>query len=300
MARTFFFEIRIVVDLKKTSNRYGHCPTMVPIRSRTNGNLDDLRSPQKIAYLALLLSALAILVIYTASPPRSTSHGMPIVSSTAKDVDDARIHQDEVFYGDSAALSFYRCGPLPSSSTTELILLHGAAFSKETWKDCGILEKLCRPVRNLSILALDLPVSADGRRLASALDALVSSGMASGGPATIVTPSASGKAVVSLGEMATDPSANDGGELKRRVKAWIPVASGDGLKASERALRAFPEAGVPVLAIHGDRDSMGRKVTERLKAESGAKGVELKGRHPVYLDSPDEFVNELLQFLEGL
>ena len=52
------------------------------------------------------------------------------------------------------------------------------------------------------------------------------------------------------------------------------------------------------MAIHGDEDSMGKKVTERLVSLTKARGVELEGRHPVYLDSPDEFVIEVLKFME--
>lgn len=213
------------------------------------------------------------------------------------DVDPLKITQGSVAYG-GAALPYYHCGPLPSrddAGLTELVLLHGAAFTKEDWKTSGILDMLCE-INNeedegdLSIIALDLPVSADGGELASAFDALVSSGILSGRPVTFVTPSASGKAMLSLGD--------DSIELMRIVKAWIPVASPAVLKATDSTLMQFRVARIPVLSIHGDKDEMGKKVTEKLEALTDANGVELEGRHPVYLDSPQEFVGEVMQFLD--
>ena len=96
--------------------------------------------------------------------------------------------------------------------------------------------------------------------------------------------------------------ADNKNELERIVKAWIPVATGSVLKTADSKLLQYKESKIPVLAIHGDQDSMGKKVTEKLSKLLDAEGVELSGRHPVYLDSPEEFVQEVMQFLaeEGL
>lgn len=152
---------------------------------------------------------------------------------------------------------------------------------------------------NLSVTAWDLPVSSDGSDLASAFDAMVSKSFLSGRAVTIISPSASGKAMVSLAQMK---SANTSNDLTRISKAWIPVAPGSVLSADESAIRQYKLAGIPILAIHGDQDKMGAKVTHKLQVEVDAKGVELEGKHPVYLDSPEEFVQEVMQFLveEGL
>ena len=220
------------------------------------------------------------------------------------DVDPLKITQGSVAYAHGgnggAALPYYHCGPLPSrddAGLTELVLLHGAAFTKEDWKTSGILDMLCE-INNeedegdLSIIALDLPVSADGGELVSAFDALVSRGILSGRSVTFVTPSASGKAMVSLGD--------DSHELTRIVKAWIPVASPAVLKATDSTLMQFRIARIPVFSIHGDKDEMGKRVTEKLKELTDSSGVELEGRHPVYLDSPQEFVGEVMQFLDEM
>ena len=216
------------------------------------------------------------------------------------------IIQGSVLYNTNQQLDYYHCGPLPntqpqssSSSLSELVLLHGAAFTKENWKSSGILDKFCdinnnEDEGNLSTTAWDLPVSANGEELMDAYKAMVDKGVLSGGAVTFVTPSASGKALTSLvaGEKKND------GELKSLVKGWIPVASGSVLQTSDEALQTYLHAGIPVLAIHGDQDTMGKKVTERLVKLTKAKGVELEGRHPVYLDSPDEFIMEVLKFME--
>ncbi|KAL3772827.1 hypothetical protein ACHAW5_009504 [Stephanodiscus triporus] len=225
------------------------------------------------------------------------------------DVNPLAIVRGSVTYdGGGKVLPYYHCGPLPSSSSrddagmTELVLLHGAAFTKEDWKTSGILDMLCE-INNeedegdLSILALDLPVSADGRELGMAFDALASDRMLTGRPATFVSPSASGKAIVGLGEMATTGD-GDGHELTRIVRAWIPVASGAVLKAADSTLIRYRDAKIPILSIHGDKDEPGKRATEKLKELSDANGVELEGRHPVYLDSPEEFVREVMQFLD--
>jgi len=211
-------------------------------------------------------------------------------------------------------LDYYHCGPHPTplqsqhpqqpSSTSELILLHGAAFTKENWKTSGILDKLCDINNNedggdLSISAWDLPVSATGVELRDAFEGMVDKGVLSGGAVTFVTPSASGKALTTLVESVIgNEEEQEHSELIVMVKGWISVASGAVLKTSDEALLTYVHDGVPVLAIHGDQDVMGKKVTERLVELTKAKGVELEGRHPVYLDSPDEFVMEVIKFME--
>ena len=218
-------------------------------------------------------------------------------------VDPLTITSGSVTYDEnSETLSYYHCGPLPSQENptlTELVLLHGAAFTKEDWKSSGILNMLCEinneeDEGNLSIVALDLPVKADGIQFSNAFDVLSSNNVLSGRAVTIISPSASGKAIVSLGDMPE--------LLPKILKAWIPVASGAVMGASESTLQSYKVAKIPILAIHGDQDSGGKKVTEKLKSVVNAKGIELSGRHPVYLDSPEEFVQEVMEFLdeEGL
>ena len=222
------------------------------------------------------------------------------ISNKEAQHDPMKIRSSSISYL-STSLEYYHCGPSPDSSTTELVLLHGAAFTKEDWKTSGILEKFCdlnndEEGGDLTLTALDLPVSATGKELEAVFDALVEQGVLSGRSVVVVTPSASGKAVVTLAEMAMD---NNEGVLRKILKGWIPVAPPAVQQASDDVFAIFTRLSIPILAIYGDQDSMGKKVTDILVRLANAKGVELEGRHPVYLDSPDEFVQEILQFLEG-
>jgi pimeloyl-ACP methyl ester carboxylesterase len=241
------------------------------------------------------------------------------------DIDPLKITSGSVKYyidnDTTKTLSYYHCGPLPSSSSaaaaaahsdkssvddsnlSELVLLHGAAFTKEEWKTSNIIQMLCE-INNeedegdLSILALDLPVTANGRELGLAFDSLVLAKVLTGRPVTIVTPSASGKSVLSLGEMKSSSSGSNSELLTRIIKAWIPIASFGVLTANETTLVQYKIDNISILSIHGNKDEAGKKVTERLKVVCNARGIELNGQHPVYLDSPEEFVQEVMQFLD--
>jgi len=194
-------------------------------------------------------------------------------------------------------LPYLHCGPRHTPSYgkagghAELLLLHGAKFTKEDWKTSGIMKKFCKDSKarpGFSVTALDLPISAVGSALVDAFDSLVKEKVLSGDPAVFVTPSASGKAMITMKEAVK----HDGSRLASitdMIQMWIPVACGGVLKAESDALAIFHD--VPVLAIYGSEDPVaGKKSSELLSKLIGAETVELKGRHPVYLDSPDEFV----------
>ena len=193
------------------------------------------------------------------------------------------------------SLEYIHCGEKnpEGSKKMEIILLHGAKFTKEDWVTSGILERICLHERT-SVVAMDLSVRADGKGFRDAVSGLVDEGILSGDPFTVVSPSASGKAIVSLGsEVFAD------GGLGSLIKFWVPVASPAVLSANDSDLKTFPKEGIKILAIHGNNDTMGKKVTKKLEDVAGAKGVELSGGHPVYLDSPHEFVETVLTFLNG-
>jgi hypothetical protein len=193
------------------------------------------------------------------------------------------------------SLEYVHCGEKNSTGPKrmEIILLHGAKFTKEDWVTSGILDRICLYKRT-SAVAIDLSVRADGKGFRDAVSGLVDEGILSGDPVTVISPSASGKAIVSLGsEVFAD------GGLESLIKFWVPVASPAVLSANDSDLKTFPKAGIKILAIHGNNDSMGKRVTKKLEDVTGAKGVELSGGHPVYLDSPREFVETVLTFLNG-
>lgn len=219
---------------------------------------------------------------------------------------EAKIVKGEVTVA-TATVSYYHCGPTYSTTGSnqvnvggkdkEIILLHGAKFTKQNWVDSGILKDFCSA--QLSVYALDLNTRGlTGDSFVHTLEAFQEQGLISGKPMIIVTPSASGKALVDMGAAAViaDTVENDKEiALTRFVRVWIPVASPSVLTASGKAIEAFQN--VHVLAIHGTQDEMGRKVTKRLVELAGATPVEMYGTHPCYLDSPKDFVETILTFL---
>ena len=89
---------------------------------------------------------------------------------------------------------------LPASKPTEenhhLVLLHGAAFTKENWKTSGILDRFSKSFPSIAITALDLPVSADHKDLKQVLGKLRDEDLIEQLPiSALVTPSASGKSI---------------------------------------------------------------------------------------------------------
>ena len=180
-----------------------------------------------------------------------------------------------------SGIAYYHRG----GSEEHLVLLHGAAFSKEEWNSSGILSLLCAEDR-LSVSALDLPVSAGHAQLKSLLIAMEDSALIQR-PVALVTPSASGKTITDWLEKG------DVNEIPLYVSKWIPVAAGSVAKASDSQLSTLKET-LPIFAIYGSRDAMGQQVSERLATLSGATVLEIDGGHPAYLDSPKAFVTAVL------
>ena len=270
-----------------------------------------------------------------ASPPLSEpSPPIDAEKSIQDATSDIAIRSDAVSLGDEYDdLPFLHCGPeygsLPNpgdGAGRELLLLHGAAFRASTWEESGILEGLCllgkqaaasdasegTVAGDLSVTALDLPVSADALYLNQAFKALWERGIISGEATYVVTPSASGSAMISAASFAV--SKDQDGEsstmvegqtedvskiLSRMVRGWIPVAAGAVLSASTETIGVFIGLKIPILAIYGDQDAKGKDSSDRLAVEAGAWTLELEGRHPCYLDSPNEFIRAVIDFIDN-
>jgi hypothetical protein len=177
-------------------------------------------------------------------------------------------------------IEYYHCQDT-SSSPKHLVLLHGAKFTKEDWKTSGILQQFCA-TPGLTVSALDLSVQATHQDFVQLLD---QSSLFTPPVAAVVTPSASGKVITDWmmnGDVVT---------LPKYMQTWIPVAAGSVHSTTQAQLQALKDSGVDILAIYGDQDKVtGHDTSMLLQQWSGAMTVELKGGHPCYLDSPDEFV----------
>lgn len=183
---------------------------------------------------------------------------------------------------------YYHCNQNQGEIGTDILLLHGASFTKENWRRKGIIDNMCQQV---SVVASDLSVSADSNVLMAMLDRLERAGMIRL-PLTVVTPSASGRALVSWLQGASPME-----DMAKYVSIWVPVAPYSVLYATDSQLKLLLEYNIGVLAINGDGDRSGRQVSERLVDVADADSVELEGGHAVYLSSPDEFVETVLGFI---
>jgi len=172
----------------------------------------------------------------------------------------------------------------------EILLLHGAKFTKEHWKDSGIMKSLCMD-HNLFVTAIDLSVSSDGNQLNDAFVALSDAGVLSGNAVVLVSPSASGKAAVNLAKNKVF--------LTKIVRAWIPIACPIILSQKvDVDIETYASLPIPVLAINGETDNMGATVTKKIVDKiPNSKGIELKGGHSCYFDSPDSFTKAVIEFM---
>lgn len=228
-------------------------------------------------------------------------------------------------------LTYYHCGPVYTLGANQIgddeegakeeakiyyeyLFLHGAAYTKEDWKSSGILKKLCtrtpRDVESLmyfSVTALDLPVQSDAVTLARAFDALAEANIISGLPIIIVSPSASGRAVLDLASVSQRQAKIESKDaiekglshslhlslLETMLLAWVPVACYDITTVPDSVFDVFETSHIPVLAIYGSNDKRGLEVANRLEQLAAAKKVMLGTNHACYLDDPNMFVEAL-------
>ena len=232
--------------------------------------------------------------IPTSSPttlptPSPTTHS-PTLSPTDTKVEEANCEEysDTFNLCEDNDVPYYHCDQNQGEVGTDILLLHGASFTKENWRRKGIIDDMCEQV---TVVASDLSVSADSNVLIAMLDRLERAGMIRL-PLVVVTPSASGRAIVSWLQGASPME-----EMAKYVSIWVPVAPYSVLSATESQLKLLLEYNIGVLAINGDGDRSGRQVSERLVDVADADSVELEGGHAVYLSSPDEFVETVLGFI---
>lgn len=196
------------------------------------------------------------------------------------------VGEDNVSYYQQPAAS-------PTDKHYHVVLLHGAAYTKEDWKTSGILGLFRKEFPSITVTALDLPVKAKHDVLERLLRSMLDEDLIRQLPiSALVTPSASGKSVTSW----IKENGSAGLSFSNYVSSWIPVASYSVAKCTPKDLQKLQSqsgggGGVSVLAIYGDEDGMGKTVSVSLQKYAGANALELPGKHPVYLDSPDAFVD---------
>jgi pimeloyl-ACP methyl ester carboxylesterase len=256
-------------------------------RKLFNGRPANMKksSGTKSSTVAVWIGLVALVLILWAGIPGKREQETP----TSNEEGASKVHSrmtEGVTSGSVGGIPFLRCSNSQSGkSDTNIVMLHGAKFTKEDWRTSGVLEKLCM-IPTFSVTALDLDKNAGHTDLKKILDAMTDASQTRL-PVALVTPSASGNTIVDWLDNID--------ELKQYVSAWIPVAAGAVSRASEDQLKGLK--GLPILAIYGNNDGMGKTVSNILGEESGAQVTEIPGSHPCYLDSPDPFVEHVQKFL---
>ena len=235
------------------------------------------------------------------------------VASISKETSDPAIVQEMTDHSDSSetlvktaggassghlskgsvnGIPYYHCAS--HTPNRDIILLHGAKFTKEDWKESTIMPRVCAH-GHVSVTALDLPVTANAKTLQGLLK-----GMAMGegllqpdGNYVVVTPSASGHTMVDW------INTGDLDELTEQVGLWIPIASPAIAKAQVDKLQTLKEKSWPILALYGDQDTRGKKLSEQLQTHAGARVKEFAGPHAFYFDIAEVFSKYFLSELGG-
>lgn len=217
------------------------------------------------------------------SPPMSTAPPAPVAddsSSTAA----TKIHSRELTLM-GARLHFLEAG---HGQTPTVLLLHGARFSAETWRQLGTLELLAR--QGYRAVALDLP--GYGRSAASTtppaqfLAQLIP--LISDEPLVIVSPSMSGAYSLPV--------------LIRR-SSWITGYVAVAPAGIDEHRDELAGSKIASLILWGEKDDIiPLRQAKRLGAAlENSRQVVLEGAgHACYLDRPIDFHRELLRFLASL
>jgi len=169
-----------------------------------------------------------------------------------------------------------------------VLLLHGARYSSETWRELGTLDTL--EASGFFVIALDLPGYGRSQRVDVDREELVVEVLDHLGldQVAIVSPSMSGQFSFPVITKAVE-----------RVSGFVPVAPG----GIDRYIRALRKVNVPTLVIWGENDDIIplEESTALTVALADSKRVVLRGAgHACYLDAPEEFHAALLEFLGSL
>ena len=168
-----------------------------------------------------------------------------------------------------------------------VVLLHGASFSAETWREIGTIQRLA--TAGFRVLAIDIP--GHGESLDTALNqktwlSEVLDQLEIPLPAAVVSPSMSGK--LSLPLLASSP---------QRLSGFVAVAPVD----IPIWLDRLADCRVPVLAVWGAQDDLvpheyADALVERLPK---ARKVVIAGAgHAPYMNDADAFHDAVLNFLQ--
>ena len=151
---------------------------------------ENNNSNKRFIIVPLLLLGALFIVGWASGSSRSSTSQFQEVTSTVSIVRGKT----------SNGVEMLRCSKKP----IELILLHGARFTKEDWNQGDILSKLCQ---DFSVTALDLDRTAGRTELKAVLDSMKEASLLKSFPVdAIITPSVSG-CIIMVGPSETTSKA---------------------------------------------------------------------------------------------
>ena len=232
------------------------------------------------AHHGLVLTALAMLL--GACSPSPSELGPP---STGKATAQSQAVSEGRIELESGRLRSLTAGP---AQGTTVLLLHGARFTSETWRELGTLERLADA--GLRAVAVDLPGFGESPALPLEPSEVLAQVVPAlgGGRVLLVSPSMSG--IFSLPFVLDHPGS---------VLGYMPVAPA-GLGTYQERLA---EVSVPTRILWGGADTVLplEQGEELARAIAGSQLSVFEGAsHPCYLDLPERFHAELIAFARDL
>ena len=216
----------------------------------------------------------------SASPNWASNSASNLAPAMSVTIEESRVDVNGV------PVHALRAGP---NGGAPLLLLHGAAFSSQTWRELGTLARAAEA--GVRVVAVDLPgfgatPEGGGEDRGAFLAALVDA-LGLDRP-VVVAPSMSGAFAL--------PFVLEHGD---RCGGFVPVAPAVRASVQERV----GEIALPTLVVWGTEDRL-RPVAEANAMQRSIPGAELLllegARHPAYLDRPDEFHERLFRFVEDV
>ena len=171
---------------------------------------------------------------------------------------------------------------------TTVVLLHGMKFQAATWQELGTLERIAE--EGFHVIAMDMPGFGLSPTCSAEQNKMLESFLQEIGQQKIILigPSMGGK--IALEFTINHPE---------RITALVLVGS-VGVEENSNNLSSID---VPTLMIWGSEDQISPLTNCEilLSSISGSKKIIIEGApHPCYLDNPDTWHTELMNFLNSL
>ncbi len=171
-----------------------------------------------------------------------------------------------------------------------LVLLHGYSFTIDVWRKVGLIDRLIE--ESIPFLALDMPYG----RVSSCRDKFSSSDANTDYVRRMLQDKFYEEVPIILGASLGGYNALRYG-MKYDVLGLILIAPV--WSTREDIIETYVEKGTPILLIYGDRDEI-VSLDEMKEFVDKVPSAKLKiyenARHPAYLDKPDEFISDVLNF----